>query len=44
MYIHPTQVGFVDDQTNFNGGDVEVYSGDTGDSGSVTWSNLSNGS
>lgn len=43
MYIHPTQVGFIDDQTNFNGGDVEVYSGDTEDSGSVTWSNLNNG-
>jgi hypothetical protein len=43
MYIHPTQIGFIDDQTNFNGGDVEVYSGDTEDSGSATWSNLNNG-
>lgn len=43
MYIHPTQVGFIDDQTNFNGGDVEVYSGDTEDSGSAMWSKLNNG-
>ena len=43
MYIHPTQAGFIDNQTDLNGGDVEVYSGDTEDSGVVTWSNLNNG-
>lgn len=43
MLIHPTQVGFIDSQTNFNGGDVEVYKGDTQTSGSATWSDLNNG-
>jgi len=43
MLIHPTQVDFVDNLTNFNGGEVEVYGGDTEDSGSETWSNLNNG-
>ncbi|NGP87000.1 hypothetical protein [Fodinibius halophilus] len=43
MLIHPTQVDFVDNQTNFNGGDVEVYGGDTEATGSETWSNLNNG-
>lgn len=43
MLIHPEQIHFVDNQTNFNGGDVEVYGGDTRDSGSETWSNLNNG-
>ncbi len=43
MHIHPTQVAFVDDQTNFNGGDVEVYGGDTEATGTETWSNLNNG-
>ncbi len=43
MLIHPTQVDFVDNQTNFNGGVVEVYGGDTEDSGNETWSNLNNG-
>lgn len=43
MLIHPTQIDFVDNQTNFNGGVVEVYGGDTEDSGSETWSNLNSG-
>lgn len=43
MLIHPTQVDFIDNQTNFNGGVVEVYGGDTEDSGNETWSNLNNG-
>lgn len=43
MRIHPTQVSFIDNQTNFNGGDVEVYGGDTQTAGSETWSNLNNG-
>ncbi|MGM0376162.1 MAG: PKD domain-containing protein [Bacteroidota bacterium] len=43
MLIHPSQIDFVDNQTNFNGGDAEVYGGDTEDSGSETWSNLNNG-
>ncbi len=43
MLIHPTQIDFVDNQTNFNGGVVEVYSGDTEDSGSETWSSLNDG-
>jgi hypothetical protein len=43
MLIHPKQIDFVDNQTNFNGGDVEVFGGDTEDSGSETWSNLNNG-
>ena len=43
MRIHPTQMSFIDSQTNFNGGEVEVYRGDTEPSGSVTWSNLNNG-
>ncbi|WP_291856127.1 right-handed parallel beta-helix repeat-containing protein [Marinilabilia sp.] len=43
MLIHPEQIDFVDNQTNFNGGDVEVYYGDTEESGSETWSNLNNG-
>ncbi|WP_440998716.1 PKD domain-containing protein [Fodinibius sp. SL11] len=43
MLIHPTQISGIDNQTNFNGGDVEVYKGDTESSGSETWSNLNNG-
>jgi hypothetical protein len=43
MSIHPSQVSFIDSQTNFNGGDVEVNDGNTGGSGSATWSNLNNG-
>ncbi|WP_036162553.1 PKD domain-containing protein [Marinilabilia salmonicolor] len=43
MFIHPEQIDFVDNQTNFNGGDVEIYRGDTEESGSETWSNLNNG-
>ncbi len=43
MHIHLTQIDFIDNQTNFNGGDVEVYGGDTESSGSETWSNLNNG-
>ncbi len=43
MRIHPTQAGFIDNQTDFNGGDVEVYKGDTEGTGSATWSNLNNG-
>ncbi|MFH5884776.1 PKD domain-containing protein [Halalkalibaculum sp. DA3122] len=43
MLIHPTQISSVDSQTNFNGGDVEVYRGDTESTGSETWSNLNNG-
>ncbi|MEL7834836.1 PKD domain-containing protein [Fodinibius sp. Rm-B-1B1-1] len=43
MRIHPTQIDFIDSQTNFNGGDVEVYGGDTESTGSETWSNLNNG-
>jgi|AntRauTorcE11898_2_1112593.scaffolds.fasta_scaffold03846_2 hypothetical protein len=43
MLIHPTQIDFIDNQTNLNGGVVEVYGGDTEESGSETWSNLNNG-
>lgn len=43
MLIHPTQISGIDNNTNFNGGDVEVYKGDTDASGSETWSNLNNG-
>lgn len=43
MLIHPTQISGIDSQTNFNGGNVEVYKGDTDASGSETWSNLNNG-
>ncbi|WP_138429521.1 hypothetical protein [Fodinibius saliphilus] len=43
MRIHPTQVDFIDNLTNFNDGDVEVYGGDTEATGSETWSNLNNG-
>jgi hypothetical protein len=43
MRIHPEQIHFIDNQTNFNGGDVEVYKGDTQSSGSETWSKLNNG-
>ncbi len=43
LLIHPTQISGIDNQTNFNGGDVEVYKGDTDISGSETWSNLNNG-
>ncbi len=43
MLIHPTQISGIDNQTNFNGGDVEVFKGDTETSGSETWSNLNNG-
>lgn len=43
MLIHATQIDFIDNQTNFNGGDVEVYRSDTEASGSETWSNLNNG-
>lgn len=43
MRIHPEQVAFIDNQTDFHDGVVEVYSGDTRESGSDTWSNLNNG-
>lgn len=43
MRIHPTQIDFIDNQTNFNGGDVEVYGGDTESTGSETWNKLNNG-
>ncbi|MGM0546117.1 MAG: PKD domain-containing protein [Bacteroidota bacterium] len=43
MRIHPTQIDFIDNQTNFNGGDVEVFGGDTEASGSETWHTLNNG-
>ena len=43
MLIHPKQIDFVDNQTNFKDGTVEVYSGNTEASGSETWSNLNNG-
>lgn len=43
MLIHPTQISGIDNQTNFNGGDVEVYKGDTDASGSEAWSNLNDG-
>lgn len=43
MLIHPTQISGIDSQTNFNGGDVQVYKGDTAISGSETWSDLNNG-
>jgi hypothetical protein len=43
MLIHPEQIAFIDNQTDFNGGTVEVFQGDTRNTGSDTWSKLNNG-
>lgn len=43
MLIHPEQIAFIDNMTNFNGGVVEVYKGDTREGASDTWSKLNNG-
>lgn len=43
MRIHPTQIHGIDNNTNFNSGDVEVFKGDTDASGSESWNALNNG-
>jgi len=43
MKIHVEQASYVDNLTDFNGGDVEIYGGSTPNSGTETWSNLQNG-
>lgn len=44
MFIHPEQIQFIDENSNFNGGYVEVYGGATLNSGaSLNWVNPKNG-